>query len=188
MFVTRSKVHQVVNITTKKTIILITHFNILNNVFLTFTFAFEYLRRLAVNCNNIRAACRTIPGLTRDQLDLCHRANDVTAVALSGLDLAVRECQTQVRRSHREDLVWPITKTKLLFNNLLHLKLYTSYVLQFQWHRWNCSSLGNGKNRNPHNSMFLRKGEWFVLLITNKTNKNGYFPIHRVQNTMISIT
>lgn len=46
---------------------------------------------------DIRAMCRTIPGLTSDQLDLCYRANDVTSAALDGLDLAVRECQQQVK-------------------------------------------------------------------------------------------
>ena len=43
-----------------------------------------------------RATCRTIPGLTRDQLELCYRANDVTSAALEGLELAIRECQYQV--------------------------------------------------------------------------------------------
>lgn len=47
--------------------------------------------------DTIRTACRTIPGLTRDQLDLCQRASDVTTVALGGLALAVRECQHQFR-------------------------------------------------------------------------------------------
>lgn len=47
--------------------------------------------------DNLRTACRTIPGLTRDQLDLCQRASDVTTVALAGLALAVRECQHQFR-------------------------------------------------------------------------------------------
>lgn len=46
---------------------------------------------------SIRTACRTIPGLTRDQLNLCQRASDVTAIALAGLELAVRECQHQFR-------------------------------------------------------------------------------------------
>lgn len=55
-----------------------------------------FTRMFTVHCDNIRAACRTISGLTRDQLDLCHRVNDVTAVAISGLDMAVRECQNQV--------------------------------------------------------------------------------------------
>ena len=46
--------------------------------------------------SDIRSTCRTIPGLTKEQLDLCYRANDVTSVALDGLDLAIRECQYQV--------------------------------------------------------------------------------------------
>lgn len=35
-------------------------------------------------------------GLSREQLNICYRANDVTIAALDGLDLAVRECQFQV--------------------------------------------------------------------------------------------
>lgn len=46
--------------------------------------------------SDVRATCRTVPGLTKDQLELCYRANDVTSAALDGLDLAVRECQHQV--------------------------------------------------------------------------------------------
>lgn len=49
-----------------------------------------------LSMSDIRASCRTIPGLTKEQLDLCYRANDVTSVALDGLELAVRECQQQV--------------------------------------------------------------------------------------------
>ncbi|XP_065355348.1 protein Wnt-10b [Calliphora vicina] len=69
-----------------------------------------------------RATCRSVPGLTKDQLELCYKASDVTTAALEGLDLAIRECQ-----------------------------------IQFQWHRWNCSSL-NTKSRNPHASNLLKKG------------------------------
>lgn len=29
---------------------------------------------------------------------------------------------------------------------------------QFQWHRWNCSSLST-KNKNPHTSVLLQKGK-----------------------------
>lgn len=52
---------------------------------------------------DIRASCRTIPGLTKEQLDLCYRANDVTSVALDGLDLAVKECQQQVNMIRIDD-------------------------------------------------------------------------------------
>ncbi|XP_035904469.1 protein Wnt-10a [Anopheles stephensi] len=71
---------------------------------------------------DVRATCRTVPGLTRDQLELCYRASDVTAAAIEGLELGVRECQ-----------------------------------YQFQWHRWNCSSLST-KSRNPHTSNMLKRG------------------------------
>ncbi|EDW77897.2 uncharacterized protein Dwil_GK24299, partial [Drosophila willistoni] len=69
-----------------------------------------------------RATCRSVPGLTKDQVELCYKASDVTAAALEGLDMAIRECQ-----------------------------------IQFQWHRWNCSSLST-KSRNPHASNLLKKG------------------------------
>ncbi|XP_062548291.1 protein Wnt-10a [Armigeres subalbatus] len=71
---------------------------------------------------DVRATCRTVPGLTREQLELCYRASDVTAAAIEGLELGVRECQHQ-----------------------------------FQWHRWNCSSLST-KSRNPHTSSMLKRG------------------------------
>uniref|UniRef100_A0A182HRY8 Protein Wnt n=1 Tax=Anopheles arabiensis TaxID=7173 RepID=A0A182HRY8_ANOAR len=72
---------------------------------------------------DVRATCRTVPGLARDQLELCYRASDVTAAAIEGLELGVRECQ-----------------------------------YQFQWHRWNCSSLST-KSRNPHTSSMLKRGK-----------------------------
>jgi len=43
-----------------------------------------------------RATCRSVPGLTKDQVELCYKASDVTAAALEGLDMAIRECQIQV--------------------------------------------------------------------------------------------
>lgn len=67
--------------------------------------------------------CKTFPGLSKEQLDLCRRYPDVTASAIQGLQLAVDECQ-----------------------------------YQFQWHRWNCSSLST-KNRNPHSSVLLQRGQ-----------------------------
>ncbi|KAG4065433.1 hypothetical protein HA402_002831 [Bradysia odoriphaga] len=72
--------------------------------------------------SDVRTICRTVPGLTKEQLELCYRANDVTSAAIDGLELAVKECQ-----------------------------------LQFQWHRWNCSSLSS-KKKNPHTSNLLKKG------------------------------
>lgn len=46
--------------------------------------------------SDIRSSCRIVPGLSREQLDLCYKAHDVTIAALDGLDLAMRECQLQV--------------------------------------------------------------------------------------------
>ncbi|CAD6997013.1 unnamed protein product [Ceratitis capitata] len=42
-----------------------------------------------------RATCRSVPGLTKDQLELCFKASDVATAALEGLDMAIRECQQQ---------------------------------------------------------------------------------------------
>jgi len=39
--------------------------------------------------------CNGIPGLTKDQRELCHRNPDVTVAAIKGLQLAVSECQHQ---------------------------------------------------------------------------------------------
>ncbi|XP_055585309.1 protein Wnt-10a-like [Uranotaenia lowii] len=79
--------------------------------------------RIGIVClPDVRATCRTVPGLTREQLELCYRASDVTAAAIEGLELGVRECQHQ-----------------------------------FQWHRWNCSSLST-RSRNPHTSSMLKRG------------------------------
>lgn len=43
-----------------------------------------------------RASCRTVPNLSREQLELCTRASDVTIAAIQGLELAVNECRHQV--------------------------------------------------------------------------------------------
>ncbi|XP_012540151.1 protein Wnt-10a [Monomorium pharaonis] len=39
--------------------------------------------------------CNGIPGLTKDQRELCHRYPDVTISAMKGLQLAISECQHQ---------------------------------------------------------------------------------------------
>lgn len=39
------------------------------------------------NQPDVRNICRTISGLTKEQIDLCYRANDVTSAALDGLEL-----------------------------------------------------------------------------------------------------
>lgn len=44
-----------------------------------------------------RFICRSIPGLSKDQLELCYRDHDVTLVALEGLIMAAHECQAQVK-------------------------------------------------------------------------------------------
>lgn len=52
--------------------------------------------------SDFRTICRTVPGLTKEQLELCYRANDVTTAAIDGLELAVKECQLQVDNLFRE--------------------------------------------------------------------------------------
>lgn len=54
-------------------------------------------RIMHISTLDIRSTCRIIPGLSREQIDLCYKANDVTSAALDGLDLAMRECQLQVK-------------------------------------------------------------------------------------------
>lgn len=51
-----------------------------------------------INCLlDVRASCKTVPNLNREQLELCYRASDVTIAAIEGLEQAVRECQHQVK-------------------------------------------------------------------------------------------
>lgn len=52
---------------------------------------------LRINClPDVRATCKSVPNLTRQQLELCYKANDVTLAAVEGLEFAVRECEYQV--------------------------------------------------------------------------------------------
>ncbi len=44
-------------------------------------------------------ACRTIPDLTKSQLELCYFHNDVFSTALKGFELAVKECEKQFERN-----------------------------------------------------------------------------------------
>lgn len=39
--------------------------------------------------------CNGIPGLTKEQKELCHMNPDVTAAAIKGLQMAISECQHQ---------------------------------------------------------------------------------------------
>lgn len=41
--------------------------------------------------------CKTFPGLSKAQLELCHKYPDVTAAAFHGIQMAVEECQYQFR-------------------------------------------------------------------------------------------
>ncbi|XP_056633135.1 protein Wnt-10a-like [Diorhabda sublineata] len=44
--------------------------------------------------------CRTVPGFTKSQIELCYQQPDATLMALDGLNRAVKECQYQFR-GHR---------------------------------------------------------------------------------------
>jgi wingless-type MMTV integration site family protein 10 len=41
--------------------------------------------------------CKNVAGLTKAQLEVCHRNPDVTLAAIHGLQMAVKECQHQFR-------------------------------------------------------------------------------------------
>lgn len=74
--------------------------------------------------------CKTYPELTSQQYGLCRKYPDVTASAIQGVQVAIHECQYQLRT-----------------------------------HRWNCSSLEK-KNKNPHASPILAKGETCQKFVT----------------------
>ena len=71
--------------------------------------------------------CNGIPGLTKEQRELCHRNPDVTVAAVKGLQMAIAECQHQ-----------------------------------FQWHRWNCSSL-TPSSVTQHSSVILQRGIIYIF-------------------------
>lgn len=62
--------------------------------------------------SDVRTICRTVPGLTKEQLELCYRANDVTTAAIDGLELAVKECQLQVTTGFFESIFKIVINTK----------------------------------------------------------------------------
>lgn len=103
---------------------------------------------------DVRVTCRTVPGLNKDQLELCYKASDVTVAALEGLELAVKECQVQVSIISTSP---PTHPHHWVINNKKGRAQCLMLIKKFQWHRWNCSSLST-KSRNPHSSNLLKKG------------------------------
>lgn len=65
-------------------------------VFSSMFYYLVFIYRISFTTCNVRSSCKLMSGLSREQLDICYKANDVTMAALEGLDLAVRECQFQV--------------------------------------------------------------------------------------------
>lgn len=54
----------------------------------------------------------------------------------------------------KNKLKWQFLSIQMFFS-----ALSPTLFQQFQWHRWNCSSL-NTKSRNPHASSLLKKGKY----------------------------
>lgn len=201
------------------------HATVTVNLFISLSWCLNWF---SIDCStvlmDVRSQCRNLPGLSKEQLELCYRENDLTLAALEGLDLAVHECQSQVRfrfvhpvfawtnlvfvcffsslkfcwsfmksssvlvfvctfSIHKYDFImsvfmtcpYMINRVGCFFLSLLLRKLYgcsnlelancqwphnvlTTFIpFQFQWHRWNCSSLSK-KRYNPHSSNLLKKG------------------------------
>lgn len=49
-----------------------------------------------MSLHDVRSTCRKLPGLTKEQLELCYKASELTTVAIEGLEIGVKECQFQV--------------------------------------------------------------------------------------------
>ncbi|XP_050448575.1 protein Wnt-10a [Cataglyphis hispanica] len=62
---------------------------------------FEHRRAVSLMSNSVddwvsgSVVCNGIPGLTKEQRELCHRNPDVTVAATKGLQMAISECQHQ---------------------------------------------------------------------------------------------
>lgn len=70
-----------------------------------------------------KTICWTIPGLTKQQVELCHKEPDTTLAAMKGLQQAVSECQHQFK-SQRWNCSSLVTKAKYPFTSPLFRKGY----------------------------------------------------------------
>ncbi|KAL3283046.1 hypothetical protein HHI36_006204 [Cryptolaemus montrouzieri] len=68
-----------------------------------------------------KTVCWAIPGLSKEQTDLCYREPDTTSAAMKGLQQAVTECQQQFK-SQRWNCSSLLTKEKYPYTSPLFKK------------------------------------------------------------------
>ncbi|KAK9888597.1 hypothetical protein WA026_000832 [Henosepilachna vigintioctopunctata] len=78
-------------------------------------------RPILYNLHSDRTVCRTIPGLSKDQMELCYKEPDTTMAAMKGLQYAVSECQHQFKEQ-RWNCSSLVTKEKYPYTSPLFRK------------------------------------------------------------------